>query len=752
MSYTVPFSDPAKSNNPITVNDLTENITSTSLSLPGRNFSNYGTSIAKNFVHLLENFASPSSPNNSIEGQLWYDTSKKRLFINDSTAGSSNWRPAGGTHVSPTSIPPQNPLLGDLWVNSLTQQLSLYNGNSWILVGPSALAGRKSGVYVEQIVDAESNESKFVSVEYVNDLPIKITSSDSFIPQRAILGFTKINAGVNLSERRFVGPGDGGVENTPAKLYGVATSADALNVTSPNFSRVQADNFARKDIGNTYFGQQTILNNAGITIGSSSNFNLSVNQGTAVIRNSSDGGSIDFIVPRQGAQNLILKIDGQNRRVGINKPNPISALDVEGSAIVSGTLTVGVVSNNPNQPNTLQINGDSNIFRNLQVGKNIIANGHISLGELSADGTPVPGPAVIPNRNLLYDIGTPSLRFKTVYAENFNGQFNGILGSTANPAEVVGNIQGSASRLASSTEFTITGDVETVTGVSTDGDGTPVSLSTRISDNFLKNRTEVVDNRIDDELLIFRQNVGLRRVNRTNFLLGEAFIPIGTIFPFAGVQVPIGYLLCDGSLVPRTSYPFLFQVIGTTYGGIANGTYFRVPDLRGRFAMGNVGMLNSLQNIVRNKSLLLPSNNSNQITINNTDDVVVGMRVTTNEGNIPDNTFVTSISDLTLTLSNSVTVPATAVITFLLRLVRDDIPVNDETRISNVVGDNSPGLLGGTGGVSSRSLNTVTSGSNPQTTNTGSSQSVNTNFNINVVNPYISLNYIIRAGVPAVQQ
>ena len=71
MPYSISFSDPGKSSNPITVNDLTENNTSTSLSLVGRNYSNYGVAVAKSFVHLLENFASPISPNNSIEGQFW---------------------------------------------------------------------------------------------------------------------------------------------------------------------------------------------------------------------------------------------------------------------------------------------------------------------------------------------------------------------------------------------------------------------------------------------------------------------------------------------------------------------------------------------------------------------------------------------------------------------------------------------------------------------------------------------------------
>ena len=77
MPYTITFSDPSKSSSPITVNDLTENTTSTSLSLVGRNYSNYGVSFAKNFVHLLENFASPSAPNNSIEGHLWYNNATK---------------------------------------------------------------------------------------------------------------------------------------------------------------------------------------------------------------------------------------------------------------------------------------------------------------------------------------------------------------------------------------------------------------------------------------------------------------------------------------------------------------------------------------------------------------------------------------------------------------------------------------------------------------------------------------------------
>lgn len=44
---------------------------------------------------------------------------------------------------------------------------------------------------------------------------------------------------------------------------------------------------------------------------------------------------------------------------------------------------------------------------------------------------------------------------------------------------------------------------------------------------------------------------------------------------------PVGWAICDGSLLPISEYSTLFNLIGTTYGG--NGTTtFGIPDLRGR--------------------------------------------------------------------------------------------------------------------------------------------------------------------------
>lgn len=55
--------------------------------------------------------------------------------------------------------------------------------------------------------------------------------------------------------------------------------------------------------------------------------------------------------------------------------------------------------------------------------------------------------------------------------------------------------------------------------------------------------------------------------------------PVGTILPFAGVNPPSGWLLCDGQTYPRIgTYSRLFEIIGTLYGVGDNTTTFNVPD------------------------------------------------------------------------------------------------------------------------------------------------------------------------------
>lgn len=56
-----------------------------------------------------------------------------------------------------------------------------------------------------------------------------------------------------------------------------------------------------------------------------------------------------------------------------------------------------------------------------------------------------------------------------------------------------------------------------------------------------------------------------------SFLSLRSIIPPGTIFPFMGWAVPDGWLLCDGSLISRTTYKELFQVLSYSFGAYVPG-------------------------------------------------------------------------------------------------------------------------------------------------------------------------------------
>lgn len=73
-------------------------------------------------------------------------------------------------------------------------------------------------------------------------------------------------------------------------------------------------------------------------------------------------------------------------------------------------------------------------------------------------------------------------------------------------------------------------------------------------------------------------------------------VPVGSIISWLGTSatVPDGYLECNGQTVSRTTYAYLFDVIGTSYGAGDGSTTFSVPNfnekhLKGTTSTGAVG-------------------------------------------------------------------------------------------------------------------------------------------------------------------
>lgn len=81
---------------------------------------------------------------------------------------------------------------------------------------------------------------------------------------------------------------------------------------------------------------------------------------------------------------------------------------------------------------------------------------------------------------------------------------------------------------------------------------------------------------------------------------GERLVQAGFLQPYAGSTAPLGWLLCYGQAISRTTYNLLFAAIGTTWGPGNGTTTFNVPDMRGCTVAGLDNMGGSDANILTN--------------------------------------------------------------------------------------------------------------------------------------------------------
>jgi len=119
MAYTIIKSDGTVLT---TIADGTINTTSTSLGLPGRNYSGYGQALDTNFVHITENFADTTPPVNPLRGQLWYDTNAGSLKVcpADGTSNANAWLTLTTTSSGGTTTFGQVTVTGNLQANNVT--------------------------------------------------------------------------------------------------------------------------------------------------------------------------------------------------------------------------------------------------------------------------------------------------------------------------------------------------------------------------------------------------------------------------------------------------------------------------------------------------------------------------------------------------------------------------------------------------------------------------------------------------------
>lgn len=126
-----------------------ERDTSTSLVLVGRHYSNWGEYYAQNFLHLLTNFASTEAerPTDARQGQLWYDTVKKVVFV---YRGSGEWFEVG-------SLPERLRTARRIAVEGAVSGSAMFDGSANITINttPQAIPG-VAGTYISADITVDA--------------------------------------------------------------------------------------------------------------------------------------------------------------------------------------------------------------------------------------------------------------------------------------------------------------------------------------------------------------------------------------------------------------------------------------------------------------------------------------------------------------------------------------------------------------------------------------------------------------------
>jgi hypothetical protein len=188
---------------------------STSLRLLGKNYAGYGEIMAENLVAMLENFSSAAAPSNPLQGQLWFNSETNRVSVYDELG---QWKELAQLLVQETEPTYSGRRAGDFWVESGTKQLYMWTGTEHVPIG---FAGAKTTIRAVRIRDTLNNLHDALKATVNNSL-IAIISTDAEYTPNASEGFgaefVTIGPGVNLPVRANV------------KFRGIAMQAEFADV------------------------------------------------------------------------------------------------------------------------------------------------------------------------------------------------------------------------------------------------------------------------------------------------------------------------------------------------------------------------------------------------------------------------------------------------------------------------------------------------------------------------------------------
>jgi hypothetical protein len=294
---------------------------STTLALFGKSYSGFGEALNENLVKLLENAASTAAPSAPLKGELWFDTTTNQIKVYDGTS----FKPTGGAKSS-TSLP-TSPSAGDRWLDAPPDQVFVYTGDArshqvnskWELIGPAFTAGQtQSGWKIETL--ASSGGNKVVSSMYAGATRVAILSKETFTPSASQTGFASIKAGITLNSTL------GGV------FEGSSTQASAIDVSSTSNTSatiIAGGNFLRADAADTTTGALTVDADGGVIIGDAQELTISVSSNDVTVAQTSQDKNLSFTINDGGATKTPIQLVGST-----------GAITLTGDVSITGNLNI----------------------------------------------------------------------------------------------------------------------------------------------------------------------------------------------------------------------------------------------------------------------------------------------------------------------------------------------------------------------------------------------------------------------------
>ena len=596
----------------VLLNDGVVDTSVSSISLIGKNVSNFGDAQNENFLHMLENFAYSVEPRSPITGQLWFNTSDS---VNRPVAFDGvNWRPLAvlqydtgvtNTLVNAGGSPLAASRPGDMWFDSVNKQLHVVTSGTntateTTLIGPESVRGFGVTRMASAKMLDNANVGHAVIQTIVNGEVISIQSPDAFTQTTVnpVPGFPTVYRGITF--KNFSTSTKFTTSTSDVALYGILNHLDLSFTRNTNAEHLLA--------------------------------NWTVDDSYALQFGTTAQSSVAW-----SSSNLVLNSTG-----GIKLQSPTTTLTFNGASLTASA-------------NTVNLGSSSTLFATAYLGN--ISGGTINaVGNIEGDWRLTTGSKLSPTFDTLNDLGTTALRFNTVFAKNLNagssssnGNFTGVwnltTGSTIQPVVDLGNNLGSAnnrfgvvytsgiSARTDSTSIGIVGSpniagnvtpsvdsnyslgttstrwsavhadsvdatsVEATTIGATVGTFDTLAVGSESFTSLIDSLSNTITRFDTDGTLAANSNslLSTQRAIKTyvDFVASQLrtalanirTTPAGVVEYTAATTAPAGYVIADGSSYSTNGATAeLFAVIGYTYGG--SGGTFRVPDLRGQFVRG----------------------------------------------------------------------------------------------------------------------------------------------------------------------